>query len=298
MSNVVIACHQHVLACYRHITEAGTHGLTQNQLTAKLISAEQQQQQQQQQQLGWSGLVQPALESLLQEGAVQWAPSFDLEVLVSTKLIDRLATSFTGSIAVDSASASDFHSLAGLQAAGSHNGVNGADGGLNAESTEAAEAAGADAGGPESWGLIKPWLDDAGKLNQPFWSALTRRVFSVVMRNPGEALGILNTKLRQFFMQGLTLYTYSHHTSNNYINAYTSQKKLGLYRASLLSPDTCRFKLWLGLFSARVRRILIVSAPSDSCPCCAMQLHLLSHCTHLCIMTEPLHGVSPPLEGP
>lgn len=34
--------------------------------------------------------------------------------------------------------------------------------------------------------LLKPWTDHKGALNEPYWAALTQRVMSVIMRNPGE----------------------------------------------------------------------------------------------------------------
>lgn len=34
--------------------------------------------------------------------------------------------------------------------------------------------------------LLRPWTDHRGALNEPYWAALTQRVMSVVMRNPGE----------------------------------------------------------------------------------------------------------------
>ena len=34
--------------------------------------------------------------------------------------------------------------------------------------------------------LLKPWTDHTGALNEPYWAALTQRVMSVIMRNPGE----------------------------------------------------------------------------------------------------------------
>lgn len=125
--------------------------------------------------------LQPALEALLRQAAVQWAPTFDQNVLVSTALVDRLASNFQGSIAEDSGPASESQSLAGLQAAGDEPPDNAA--GLVNVAALAPQAHG---GGAENQGLIRPWLDDKGKLNQPLWSALTRRVMAVVMRNPGE----------------------------------------------------------------------------------------------------------------
>ena len=144
---------------------------------AGLRHAEQHQQQ-------WQpALMQPALESLLLDGTLQWAATFDEEVLVCTSSVDRLAIAFTGSIAEDAATASNFHSLAGLQAAVSHQ--RGSTSTLVEVSAAAKDFGGADTGRAEGKGLIRPWLDDRGKLNQPFWSALTQRVMSVVMRNPG-----------------------------------------------------------------------------------------------------------------
>ena len=115
---------------------------------------------------------------------MHWAPTFDQSVLVSSALVDRLACNFQGSINEDAAPASDFHSLAGLQAAGSQR-SNSVAGPVDVPA-QAMEVDGARGGRAEGKGLIRPWLDDTGKLNQPFWSALTQRVLSVVMRNPGR----------------------------------------------------------------------------------------------------------------
>ena len=163
-------------ACCRHITTAGPLGLSRDQLAAILSESQQQDQ---------SVSLQPVLESLERQGAVQWAPTFDQSVLVSSALVDRLVSNFQGSVAGDSACASDFHSLAGLQAAGSQRNNNAA--GSVDVPAQTTEADGAGGGRAEGKGLIRPWLDDTGKLNQPFWSALTQRVMSVVMRNPGKA---------------------------------------------------------------------------------------------------------------
>ena len=103
---------------------------------------------------------------------------------MSKALVDRLASTFQGSIAEDTAPVSDFSSLAGLQAAGSQRNRNAA--GQDDAPAQAMEVDGAHGGRAEGKGLIRPWLDDTGKLNQPFWSALTQRVMSVVMRNPGK----------------------------------------------------------------------------------------------------------------
>lgn len=159
-------------ACCRHITAAGPLGLSRDQLEATLSELQQQDQ---------SARLQPALETLERQGAVHWAPTFDQSVLVSSTLVDRLVSNFQGSIAEDTAS--DFHSLAGLQAAGSRRNNNAA--GPVDVPAQTMEADGAGGGRAEGKGLIRPWLDDTGKLNQPFWSALTQRVMSVVMRNPG-----------------------------------------------------------------------------------------------------------------
>ena len=115
---------------------------------------------------------------------MQWAPTFDQSVLVSTAVVGRLGCDFQGSIAEDAAPGSDFHSLAGLQAAGSRRGHDDVAGAVDVP-PQATEVDGA-GGRAEGQGLIRPWLDDKGKLNQPFWSALVQRVVSVVMRNPGE----------------------------------------------------------------------------------------------------------------
>ena len=159
----------------RHITAAGPLGLSRDQLAATLSELQQQDQ---------SANLQPVLESLEQQGAVHWASTFDQSVLVSTALVDRLACNFQGSIAEDAAPASDFHSLAGLQAAGSQRSNNAA--GPVDVPTQTMVVDGARGDRAEGKGLIRPWLDDTGKLNQPFWSALTQRVLSVVMRNPGK----------------------------------------------------------------------------------------------------------------
>lgn len=121
------------------------------------------------------------MEALLHQGAVQWAPTFDQNVLVSTALVNRLASKFQGSIAEDSGSASESQSLAGLQAAAAAPPDNAA--GLVDAAAQEKQAHG---GRAEEQGLIRPWLDDKGKLNQPLWCALTRRVMAVVMRNPGK----------------------------------------------------------------------------------------------------------------
>lgn len=103
---------------------------------------------------------------------------------MSKALVERLASTFQGSIAEDTVPVSDFSSLAGLQAAGSQRNRNAA--GQDDAPAQAMEVDGAHGGRAEGKGLIRPWLDDTGKLNQPFWSALTQRVMSVVMRNPGK----------------------------------------------------------------------------------------------------------------
>lgn len=165
-------------ASCRHITNAGPLGLTQVHLMAKLHHVDQQQQQLQ------PALMQPALECLLLDGTVQRAATFDQEVLVCTSSVDRLAIAFTGSLAEDAALASDFHSLAGLQAAGSWQ--RGSTNTLIESPAAMVVSGGAHTGRAEGKGLIRPWLNDRGKLNQPFWSSLTQRVMSVVMRNPGK----------------------------------------------------------------------------------------------------------------
>lgn len=156
----------------RHITASGPLGLTRDQLAAKLSKSHEQ---------DHSASLHPALEALLHQGAVQWAPTFDENVLVSTALVDRLASNFQRSTAEDSPAASDSQSMAGLQAAEPEAPDNAA-GPVDVP----AQATQAHGGRAESQGLIRPWLDDKGKLNEPLWSALTRRIMSVVMRNPGE----------------------------------------------------------------------------------------------------------------
>ena len=127
---------------------------------------------------------------------MQLVPAFDQNVLVSTALVARLASNFQGSIAEDAAPASDFHSLAGLQAAGSQSPDNAA-GSVDVPAQVVSEH-GTHSDTPQGKGLIKPWLDDKGKLNQPFWSALTQRVVSVVMRNPGKLLvGSISQSVRK-----------------------------------------------------------------------------------------------------
>ena len=112
---------------------------------------------------------------------MQWAPTFDQSVLVSSALVDRLASDYQGSIAEDTGPASESQWLAGVQAAGSEPPDSAA--GLGDVAAQAMQAHG---GRAEGQGLIRPWLDDTGEVNQPLWTALTRRVMAVVMRNPGK----------------------------------------------------------------------------------------------------------------
>lgn len=41
--------------------------------------------------------------------------------------------------------------------------------------------------------LLRPWSDHKGALNEPFWTSITQRVMSVIMRNPGQPLSSLQT---------------------------------------------------------------------------------------------------------
>ena len=158
-----------------------------------------------------------ALDILLNRQVVCWASSFDQEVLVLSSLVDRLTSSFQGSVAEDTEPTHDFQSLAGLQAETSGRGAHqkglstGKQG--NGPSQEAPgiaqkgnspaqasrdpnqtglqlavsaeHAAKRHHDGAEGQCLLRPWLDHEGQLNQPFWSGLTQRVLSVVMCNPG-----------------------------------------------------------------------------------------------------------------
>lgn len=185
-------------------------GLTKAQLWAKLTDSNEQH----------SGAkhAMAALETLLDSQVVCWAPSFDQEVLVLSSLMERLSSSFQGSVAADTEPTQDFQSLAGLQAetsrgarhkdpssgkkgngpsqGGPGTGQQGAGQGATDPSRMHAQLVdspghAADAvmmaHGDRAKGqcLLRPWLDHEGQLNKPFWSALTQRMLSVVMCNPG-----------------------------------------------------------------------------------------------------------------
>ena len=175
--------------CGRHISEAGVIGLTKAQLIAKLTPECEQQEK--------IKLAMAALDTLLGKRTVSLVASFDCEVLVYTALLDRLASSFHGSLAEDDEAVDDFQSLAGLQAVAgkgsaqkgpSHKGSSPSAGCSPAAPVAPAgreRATGLE--GAEGHCLLRPWLDHKGQLNQPFWTGLTQRVMSVVMRNPGES---------------------------------------------------------------------------------------------------------------
>lgn len=193
--------------CVRHIIEAGATGMTRSQLLDKLTGADQQHSN------GKQSMA--ALDTLLDRRLVCWAPSFDQEVLMSTSLVDRLTCGFEGSVTDDTGPAHDFQSLAGLQAEkstkdgrqkstspsqkGSSRGEDGTDNHQLQSPDETDQKAsnnrraavgsvfeaGSHGQGAEGHCLLRPWLNHEGQLNEPFWSGLTRRVLSVVMRNPG-----------------------------------------------------------------------------------------------------------------
>ncbi len=203
-----VCCSTHIQAgtaadsfcvCIRHITEAGATGMTKAQLLDKLTGSDQQH--------GNGKQSMAVLDTLLARQLVCWAPSFDQEVLMSTKLVDRLTCGFKGAVTDDAGSAHDFQSLAGLQAEKStkdsrQKGSSQGEGTDNHQAQSPDEAdqkasrdsraavgsvpeAGSHGQGPEGHSLLRPWLNHEGQLNEPFWSGLTRRVLSVVMRNPG-----------------------------------------------------------------------------------------------------------------
>ncbi len=196
-----------VCACIRHIIEAGATGVTRAQLQDKLTGLDQQHSN------GTQSMA--ALDTLLDKRLVCWAPSFDQEVLMSTSLVDRLTCGFKGSVADDTGPAHDFQSLAGLQVEkftkdsrqknarpsqkDSSPGGEGTDNHqvqspdeTDQEASRNSRAAvgsvfeaGSHGQGTEGHCLLRPWLNHEGQLNKRFWSGLTRRVLSVVMRNPG-----------------------------------------------------------------------------------------------------------------
>ncbi|KAL0040405.1 hypothetical protein WJX77_006212 [Trebouxia sp. C0004] len=199
---------EHQLAeLHRHIMEAGATGVTRAQLLDKLTGTDQQH--------GNGKQSMAALDSLLDRQLACWAPSFDQKVLMSTSAVGRLTCGFKGSVADDAGPAHDFQSLAGLQAEkstkdsrqknaspsqkGSSPGEEGTDNHQvqspdetdqkASKNSRAAVGSVLEAGshgqGPEGHCLLRPWLNHEGQLNEPFWSGLTRRVLSVVMRNPG-----------------------------------------------------------------------------------------------------------------
>ncbi|KAL0049611.1 hypothetical protein WJX82_006036 [Trebouxia sp. C0006] len=185
---------------HRHITEAGSSGMTKAQLQDKLTGSDQQH--------GNGKQSMAALDTLLDRRLVCWAPSFDQEVLMSTNWVDRLTCGFKGSVADDTGPAHDFQSLAGLQAEkstkdsrqkGSSLGEEGMDNHQVQSPDETDQEASRDSRAAvgfvfeagshghraEGHNLLRPWLDHEGQLNEPFYFGLTRRVLSVVMRNPG-----------------------------------------------------------------------------------------------------------------
>ena len=194
--------------CTRHIIEAGSTGMTRAQLLDKLTGAVQQHSNGKQ--------FMAALDTLLDRRLVCWAPSFDQEVLMSTSVVDRLTCGFKGSVTDEPGPAHDFQSLAGLQAEkstkdshqmktspsqkGSSPDEEGTDNHHLQSPDETAQKAsnnsraavgsvfiaGSRGQGSEGHCLLRPWLNHEGQLNKPLWSSLTRRVLSVVMRNPGQ----------------------------------------------------------------------------------------------------------------
>ena len=109
-----------------------------------------------------------ALDQLLQQKQVLWAPAFDQTVLIAAPLTDRLTAGYKGSLIEDSAPAQDFQSLAGLQAQNSGKGAartNGVQGNGHTGSTNPLSAVAS---------------------SERAATAQTQRVLSVVMRNPGE----------------------------------------------------------------------------------------------------------------
>lgn len=174
--------------------------MTKAQLQDKLTGSDQQH--------GNGKQSMAALDTLLDRQLVCWAPSFDQEVLMSTNWVDRLTCGFKGSVADDTGPAHDFQSLAGLQAEkstkdsrqkGSSLGEEGMDNHQVQSPDETDQEASRDSRAAvgfvfeagshghraEGHNLLRPWLDHEGQLNEPFYFGLTRRVLSVVMRNPG-----------------------------------------------------------------------------------------------------------------
>ena len=175
LSNEVCVCLR------RHIKEASVAGLSKDQLTAKLADTCQP--------TSSAALTLAALDVLLEEGVVCWAAGFDQEVLIATSLIGRLTSGFQGSLAEadrgQSGPVCDFQSLAGLQAAKASKAPT-----QTSRRSSVPRAVGSNfdkgPGGGEGTCLLRPWLDHEGQLNEAFWSGLTQKVLSVVMRNPGE----------------------------------------------------------------------------------------------------------------
>ena len=181
--------------------------MTKAQLQDKLTGSDQQH--------GNGKQSMAALDTLLDRRLVCWAPSFEQEVLISTMLVDRLTCGFKGSVTDDARPAYDFQSLAGLQAEkstkdsrqrntspsqkGSSPGEEGTDNhrvqspdDTDQQASRDSRAAvgsvpeaGSNGQRAEGNSLLRPWLNHEGQLNEPFWSGLTYRVLSVVMRNPG-----------------------------------------------------------------------------------------------------------------
>ncbi|KAA6420263.1 MAG: hypothetical protein FRX49_09747 [Trebouxia sp. A1-2] len=192
---------EHQLAeLHRHISETGATGITGAQLQDKLTGDDQQHSN------GTQTMA--ALDTLLDRQLVCWAPSFDQEVLMSTDLVGRLTCGFRGPVADESGPGHDFQSLAGLQAEkstkdscqkSSSHGEEGTENhqaqspdetdqkaSINSRAAVASVSkAGSHGQGAEGHCLLRPWLNHEGQLNEPFWSGLTRRTLSVVMRNPG-----------------------------------------------------------------------------------------------------------------
>ncbi len=189
-----------VCVCIRHIIEAGATGITKAQLQDKLTGLDQQQ--------GIRKQSMAALDTLLDRRLVCWTPSFDQEVLMSTIMVDRLTCGFKGSVTNDAGPAHDFQSLAGLQAEKStkdshHKGSSPGEEGTDNHQVQSPDETGQEASRDsraavgsvpeaasngqraEGHSLLQPWLNHEGQLNEPFWSGLTRRALSVVMRNPG-----------------------------------------------------------------------------------------------------------------
>ncbi len=166
----------------RHIEEAGATGLTKSQLMAKMTPEEENHQS--------AKLAMAALDTLVDKQQVCCASAFDQEVFVSTGVVDRLTSDFQGSHVEEPIEpAHDFQTLVGLQAEKSGPRGSSPEGYSPSVSALAASAGnGPGTEGAKGCGLLRPWLDHRGCLNQPFWSGLTQRVMSVVMRNPGELM--------------------------------------------------------------------------------------------------------------